>query len=599
MQSCTVKKRHTYMKWACFFTSSEDEPDINNELEISTAETVEAIVSQLMEKQRAARQAALVKQLECGCPDSSCAADGKQCSHPIRRIRGADLPTVATKIPQREDSNQVSSTTGCGKKNGGAGGMTNSHSPRIYARDSRIHHQTSTHQNSTTSTPPLVLSLSQIQGGGGLLLLNSSANTSTHTSSHQSLVSPVAVTSFVCSAGSKKNQTLVLKQEAMDTNTNCLHANESLNKMDITNGNISELYESLTFNKHHLHQASELVAMSNHSTPSKRMDTSGDIKNYCAETVVLLGTDNGNKNDINSGFFNETLDLSHEDIQRTLSANMPMCELEQNSGHNQPGPGRESHIPSKQVDEVGQDTGVIVSEMNPMDFMDGADIVVSPTHVVDDDVFVNLDAFDMLGEFPELEVLDGSATNALLDVTNAVGPPEASSGDKTTEQQSPHMDYREGTANITDYSPGWAYPEGGVKVLVTGPWYSTSSPYTVLFDTFPVPTTLVQSGVLRCYCPAHEAGLATLQVASEGFVISNSVIFEYKVPPHEEGSATTEAKVERGSDNLLKFTLLHRLEAMDDRLQIKQEPEGNDGLAAISPMLTPQAMRSWAACVAS
>ena len=43
--------------------------------------------------------------------------------------------------------------------------------------------------------------------------------------------------------------------------------------------------------------------------------------------------------------------------------------------------------------------------------------------------------------------------------------------------------------------------QGGVKVLVTGPWYSTTSPYTVLFDTFPVPTTLVQSGVLRCYCP--------------------------------------------------------------------------------------------------
>lgn len=83
------------------------------------------------------------------------------------------------------------------------------------------------------------------------------------------------------------------------------------------------------------------------------------------------------------------------------------------------------------------------------------------------------------------------------------------------------------SVEITEYSPEWAYPEvsmlqfakrcyfyeisriiyclkyilqGGVKVLVTGPWYS-SSPYTVLFDTFPVSTTLVQDGVLRCYCP--------------------------------------------------------------------------------------------------
>jgi len=132
-------------------------------------------------------------------------------------------------------------------------------------------------------------------------------------------------------------------------------------------------------------------------------------------------------------------------------------------------------------------------------------------------------------------------------------------------------------------------------VLVTGPWHS-SGPYTVLFDTFPVPTTLVQSGVLRCYCPgiilfcthveshtltqptnqAHEAGLATLQVACDGYVISNSVIFEYKLPPKEEQIATPEPKVERSNDNLLKFTLLQRLEAMDDRLQIKQEPTDND-----------------------
>ena len=37
--------------------------ELNNELEISTAETVETIVTQLMEKQRAARAAALNKQV--------------------------------------------------------------------------------------------------------------------------------------------------------------------------------------------------------------------------------------------------------------------------------------------------------------------------------------------------------------------------------------------------------------------------------------------------------------------------------------------------------------------------------------------------------
>lgn len=62
----------------------------------------------------------------------------------------------------------------------------------------------------------------------------------------------------------------------------------------------------------------------------------------------------------------------------------------------------------------------------------------------------------------------------------------------------------EGALSITDYSPEWAYPEGGVKVLVAGPWTETSDQYTVLFDNFPVPSTLVQNGLLRCYCPGED-----------------------------------------------------------------------------------------------
>lgn len=61
----------------------------------------------------------------------------------------------------------------------------------------------------------------------------------------------------------------------------------------------------------------------------------------------------------------------------------------------------------------------------------------------------------------------------------------------------------EGALSITDYSPEWAYPEGGVKVLVAGPWTESSDQYTVLFDNFPVPSTLVQNGLLRCYCPGN------------------------------------------------------------------------------------------------
>lgn len=62
-------------------------------------------------------------------------------------------------------------------------------------------------------------------------------------------------------------------------------------------------------------------------------------------------------------------------------------------------------------------------------------------------------------------------------------------------------DQEQRTLNITDYSPEWAYPEGGAKVLIAGPWAECSDQYTVLFDNFPVPSILVQNGLLRCYCP--------------------------------------------------------------------------------------------------
>ena len=66
---------------------------------------MDQFVSKLMNRQRTERQNALVKQLECGCPDSTC-ADGKSCSHPMRRI------SAKTAIEKRqENNNQVSSTT--------------------------------------------------------------------------------------------------------------------------------------------------------------------------------------------------------------------------------------------------------------------------------------------------------------------------------------------------------------------------------------------------------------------------------------------------------------------------------------------------------
>lgn len=137
----------------------------------------------------------------------------------------------------------------------------------------------------------------------------------------------------------------------METNSSCCHSNQEPTKhprdikMEVNDNSVRQSMFDISYNRHQ--QQTEVVMSSAPSTPSKHMDTSheeviddyGKHQNYCGDTVVLLGTDSSgslvSKSDgssiINGGFFNETLDLSQEDIQRTLSANMPMCSTELNN----------------------------------------------------------------------------------------------------------------------------------------------------------------------------------------------------------------------------------------------------------------------------
>uniref|UniRef100_A0AAY5F143 Calmodulin-binding transcription activator 1 n=1 Tax=Electrophorus electricus TaxID=8005 RepID=A0AAY5F143_ELEEL len=118
---------------------------------------------------------------------------------------------------------------------------------------------------------------------------------------------------------------------------------------------------------------------------------------------------------------------------------------------------------------------------------------------------------------------------------------------------------------VTDYSPEWSYPEGGVKVLITGPWQEASSHYSCLFDQISVPASLIQPGVLRCYCPAHDTGLVTLQVAVGNQIISNSVVFEYKARalPSLPSSQHDWLSLD---DNQFRMSILERLEQMERRM---------------------------------
>ena len=89
---------------------------------------------------------------------------------------------------------------------------------------------------------------------------------------------------------------------------------------------------------------------------------------------------------------------------------------------------------------------------------------------------------------------------------------------------------------------------------MAGPWTgNTSHSYSILFDGEPVEACLVQPGVLRCRCPAHAAGVASLQVACDGYVVSDSVAFEYRRQLQNESSP--------------EKALLDRLADVETRLQ--------------------------------
>ncbi|XP_067631146.1 calmodulin-binding transcription activator 1 isoform X2 [Eurosta solidaginis] len=284
-------------------------------------------------------------------------------------------------------------------------------------------------------------------------------------------------------------------------------------------------------------------------------------------------------------FLNETLDLSQEDIQRTLIANMSFGGVAN----------------QKIATSAAAEAAAVEEQMlNSIDFLSSncagqSDDAILVPGVVSceaddedaDDVFANLDAFDMLVEFPELDLDDKEAlTNTVLEQQQQQQNMQQQQQHHSHQQQQQQLNIhssleqlnsntqtRGNTAigsdkkllNICDFSPEWAYTEGCVKVLVAGPWTANAT-YTLLFDSQPVPTQLIQGGVLRCFCPPHEAGFATLQVSCNNYIISDTVLFEYKRPLCQEPPFDAQT-----NDCLYKFTLLNRLALIDEKMLVKTE----------------------------
>ncbi|XP_074653866.1 calmodulin-binding transcription activator 2-like [Tubulanus polymorphus] len=217
------------------------------------------------------------------------------------------------------------------------------------------------------------------------------------------------------------------------------------------------------------------------------------------------------------------LQLTHDDIQDALSASLPEITSSNHSIANMD--GLESSAPSGAVTTNASNIGDL-----------------------------NIDAFDYFLDLEDLDAIEPDLLPTATDNNDHAGQQtHLSDSDKKNQA---------GIANITDYSPDWSYPEGGTKVLITGPWYSTTSPYTCVFDGVSVPATLVQSGVLRCVCPAHAPGIVTFQVACEGYVISNACSFEYRIHERTKPSADKKAWV-ISDDKEFKLALLDKLSEIE------------------------------------
>ena len=412
---------------------------------------MEAIVSQLLEKQRTAR---MTGSLDCSCPDSTC-LDSKTCVHHAKQEPVVTASSGRSRsgraggnmihhrhltennnqffeaehrsqyYPECSSYSQVSSTTGMSD------------------------HQTGGPNPRGPGHANLVLSLSQLQGSGGLVILNSNSGPTSTTSAppHQHRAGPVAgpVTSPSPTTPSPRPEAPDISSASRGEVGSVSAAVNTLNNihefaLDLHNGNYDSAYGGLQPVTDSLLSGSESRKSDEESVKSESDNHAGPLLDFKSAFSDLE-----NKNDMS--FLHETLDLSNDDIHRALSANLPACSEQSQAKP----PVTSNHQQQQHQQQQGQGHR---HQLHSMDY------VSTQSHSAFD---VNLDAFDILSDFPELSHYEGSSNNGLIN-NGHPGPmlSQAATNSNShigTTIKTRTLEYRENLVTITDYSPGWSYPD--------------------------------------------------------------------------------------------------------------------------------------------
>ena len=214
--------------------------------------------------------------------------------------------------------------------------------------------------------------------------------------------------------------------------------------LDLHNGNYETGYSGL--------QPVTDSLLSGPETSSKKSDD--DSNKSDSDGGPLLDfksafSDLDNKNDMS--FLHETLDMTHDDIHRTLSANLPSCNQEK----------VQAASPVNQMQNGHAGNNHHGSSGHQMEYQDHTQ-QQQQHHPHHNSFDVNLDAFDILSDFPELSHYEsGGSNNGLMHNGNQSPMLSQSSHNNHTHIggsiKARTLEYRENLVAISDYSPGWAY----------------------------------------------------------------------------------------------------------------------------------------------